>query len=106
MKKKLLSALISILFSLALLSGIDALHQFAFYVLAVMNALAWMATLCVGVNKEVAADLRTYLWITLSSSAFSLYALIFTGHTILAASSFMVAFFILILAFRKPEVAA
>lgn len=106
MKKKLLSALISTLFSLALLSGIDALSQFAFYVLAVMNALAWLAMLCGVVNDEVAANLRTYLWMSLPSSAFSLYALIFTGHTILAASSFLVTFFILILAFRKSEVAA
>lgn len=106
MKKKLLSALISILFSSALLSGIDTLHQFAFYVMAVMNGIAWLAMLCGGVKDEVAANLRTYLWISLPSSAFSLYALIFTGHTVLAASSFMVTFFILILAFRKPEVVA
>jgi len=106
MKKKLLSVFISTLFSLALLSGIDALHQFAFYVLAVMNGLAWLAMLCGGIKDEVAANLRTYIWISLPSSLFSLYALIFTGHTILAASSFLVTFFILLLAFRKPEVAA
>jgi len=106
MKKKLLSALISTLFSLALLSGIDTLHQFAFYVMAVMNGLAWLAMFCGCIKDDVAEGLRTYLWISLPSSAFSLYALIFTGHTILAASSFLVTFFILILALRKPEVVA
>ena len=104
MKKKLLSALISTSFSLALLSGIDSLSQFAFYVLAVMNALAWLVMILGGIKGEVAEGLRTYLWISIPSSAFSLYALIFTGHTILAASSFIVTFFILIIAFRKPEV--
>lgn len=106
MKKNLLSTFISTLFSLALLSGIDTLHQFAFYVMAVMNGLAWLAMLCIGVKDEAAENMRKYLWISLPSSAFSLYALIFTGHTILAASSFLVTFFILLLAFRKPEVAA
>ncbi|WP_223504237.1 hypothetical protein [Pseudomonas sp. GL-RE-29] len=106
MTKKLISALISTMFSFALLSGIDTLHQFAFYVTAVMNGCAWLALFCGSVKDDVAAGLRSYLWISLPSSAFSLYAMIFTGHTVLAASSFMVTFFILILAFKKPEVAA
>lgn len=106
MKKKLISVLISTLLSIALLSGIDSLHQFAFYVMAVMNVLVWLAMFCGAVKGEAAESLRDHLWIGLPSSAFSLYALIFTGHTVLAASSFMVTFFILILAFRKPEVAA
>jgi uncharacterized membrane protein len=106
MKSKFISALISTLFSLALLSGIDPLHQFAFYVTLVMNVIAWLALFCGAVKGEVADKLRKSPWVGMASTAFSLYALIFTGHAILAASSFMVTFFILLIAFRKPEVAA
>ena len=106
MIKKIISALISVSLSAALLSRIDSLHQFAFYVMCVMNGIAWLALLCGAVKEEAAAEVRSRLWISLPSSAFSLYAMIATDHTVLAAASFMVTFFILTMAFRKPEVAA
>ncbi|MGY2183297.1 hypothetical protein [Pseudomonas agarici] len=106
MIKKIMGTIIGVALSCALLFGGESLHQFAFYVLCVMNVLAWLALLCGVVKDEVAAQLRSRLWISLPSSAFSLYAMIATGHTILAAASFMATFFILTLAFRNPEVAA
>lgn len=106
MKKKFISVLISVLFAAALLSGIETLHQFAFYVMAAMNAFAWLALFCGTVKGEVAQELRSGLWLSIPSSLIGLCALVFTGHTILAASSFMCQFFIMVLAFRKPEVTA
>ncbi|WP_434706904.1 hypothetical protein J3Q07_08305 [Pseudomonas sp. D4-18] len=106
MIKKIIGTIISVALSCALLFGDESLHQFAFYVLCVMSGLCWMALLSGGVKDDVAAQMRSRLWVSLPSSAFSLYAMIATGHTILAAASFMVTFLILVIAFRKPEVAA
>lgn len=106
MIKKIVGTVISVLLSCGLLLGGESLHQFAFYVMCGMTGIAWLCLFCGAVKDEAAAEIRARLWISLPSSAFSLYAMIFTGHTALAASSFMATFFILILAFRKPEVVA
>lgn len=106
MIKKIMGTIIGVALSCSLLFGGESLHQFALYVLCVMNGLAWLVLLCGGIKDEVTAGLRSRLWISLPSSALSLYAMIATGHTILATSSFMATLFILTVAFRKPEVAA
>ncbi len=104
MKNKIISNVMSILFSVALLSGVQALQDFAFYVLCVMNALAWVALFCGIIKDEVAKELRSKLWLSIPSSAFQLYAMIVSGHPILAASSFLVSFFIMTMAFKKEPV--
>ncbi|WP_122593253.1 hypothetical protein [Pseudomonas viridiflava] len=106
MTKKIISTLISVSLALALLFGQGSLHHFAFYVMCVMTVLAWLALFTGCVNAETAVEIRSKLWISVPSSLFSLYAMIATNHAVLAASSFLVTMFILILAFRKPEVAA
>lgn len=106
MIKKIIGTAISVSLSCGLLFGGESLQQFAFYVMCGMSGIAWLCLFCGAVKEEAAAEIRSRLWISLPSSAFSLYAMIATGHTILAAASFMATFFILILAFRKPEVAA
>lgn len=106
MIKKIIGAVISVSLSCSLLLGGESLHQFAFYVMCMTTGICWLALLCGAIADETAADVRSRLWISLPSSAFSLYAMIATGHTILAAASFMGTFFIITLAFRKPEVAA
>lgn len=106
MIKKIISTVISVALSCGLLFGGESLHQFAFYVMCVMSGLAWLALVCGAVKDEAAAEIRSRIWIGIPSSAFSLYAVISTGHTILAVSSFMATFFILTLAFRKSEVTA
>ncbi|WP_282372925.1 hypothetical protein [Pseudomonas sp. PS02290] len=104
MKTKLISASVSLAFSLALLSGIYELHQFAFYVTLVMNVIAWALLLAGQVKDEVASNIRRYPWISLPFSILSLYALIFTGHTVLAASSFMLTSLLLAVSFAKQAV--
>ncbi len=105
MKKTMISVVISLLFSAALLSGIDPLEQFAFYVNLVMNVLAWIFLLLVGTKDEIAAGVRRHAWVKAISSTIALYALVFSGHPVLAASSFMVQFFILLIAFQKKAAA-
>jgi len=106
MIKKIIGTVISVSLSCGLLLGGEALSQFAFYVMCGMTGIAWLCLFCGAVKDEAAAEIRSRLWISVPSSAFSLYAMIATGHTVLAAFSFMGTFFILTLAFRKPEVAA
>ncbi|MDR6579995.1 hypothetical protein [Pseudomonas extremaustralis] len=106
MIKKVIGTVISVSLSCSLLLGSESLQQFAFYVMCGMTGIAWLCLFCGAVKDEAAAEIRSRLWISAPSSAFSLYAMISTGHTILAAASFMGTFFILTLAFRKPEVTA
>jgi len=106
MIKKIIGTVISVSISFGLLLGSESLHQFAFYVMSGMTGIAWLCLFCGAVKGEAAAEIRSRLWISVPSSAFSLYSMIATGHAILAAASFMATFFILTLAFRKPEIAA
>lgn len=106
MKIKMISALLSLLFSLALLSGIYELHQFAFYVSLVMNIIGWVLLVSGQVKDEIAASMRSQPWISLPLCALSLYALIFTGHTLLATSSFVLTMFMLAVAYAPKQEAA
>lgn len=86
--KTAIAVAISVCLSLALLSGIESLHKFAFYVCFVMNGLAWLGLL-VGLDEDTKASIRKTTLIKTASTAFSLYSLISTGHPMLAASSFV-----------------
>ncbi|WP_448679996.1 hypothetical protein [Pseudomonas nicosulfuronedens] len=97
----IISIVISLALSLSLISGIAQLSQFAFYVCAALNVLSWSGVLTGQVKGEVAEKIRDRVWVSIPASVFSLYALIFSGHPLLAASSFMVQAFILCFAFSK-----
>jgi hypothetical protein len=101
MKNALISILISTALSLCLLFGDELVAEFAFYVCAAMNFLSWSGVLLGVMDKEVAARIRRNFWLVLPSGIFAVYALIQSGHTFLAASSFMVQFFIVAAAFKQ-----
>lgn len=103
MKSKLISTSVSLFLSYLLVFGSESMHQFAFYVTVVMNVLAWIILLAGGIKPEVAARIRKWAWISLASTAVSIYALIVSGHPMLAASSFMVSSIVWMLAFKPVE---
>lgn len=96
MIQTLISTAISAIISLSLLFGGAQLHQFAFYVTIAFNVLAWMGVLAGMVTGDAAQRIMQYWWISLSSTGFQLYALIYSGHPMLAASVFLVSFFIVV----------
>lgn len=100
MKKTVIPIVVSVALSLCLLSGVDDLSRFAFYVCIPMNVLVWLGILTGMVKGDVAARIRRTAWVNLPSSIFYVYALVFSGHPILAASSFMAQFLIMVTAFR------
>ncbi|MDT1043484.1 hypothetical protein [Pseudomonas aeruginosa] len=97
----IISIVISLALSFSLISGVVQLSQFAFYVCVIMNVLSWIGMLLGMVKDEVSAGIRRTFWILLLPSIFYVYALIFSGHPMLGASSFMVQFLIVATAFRK-----
>ncbi|MFL1845961.1 hypothetical protein [Pseudomonas aeruginosa] len=97
----IISIVISLALSFSLISGVVQLSQFAFYVCAAANVLSWIVVLTGQVKYDVAEKIRKGVWIIIPASVFYLYALIFSGHPLLAASSFMVQAFILGFAFSK-----
>ncbi|WP_145186022.1 hypothetical protein [Pseudomonas sp. URMO17WK12:I11] len=94
MIQTLISTAISAIISLSLLFGGAQLHRFAFYVVIAFNVMAWAGVLGGLVSGEAAQRIMQYFWLSLVSSCFQLYALIYSGHPTLAASCFMVSFFI------------
>lgn len=104
MKKTLISAAISLALSAALWLGGYA-EQFAVYVLAALNVLAWGGVLCGLVKGEAAQRVRRYYPVSVTSSAVQILSLIATGHPVLAASCFAVSFLIVAFAFGEQEVA-
>lgn len=102
----IISIVISLALSFSLISGVAQLSQFAFYVCMALNGLAWIGVLSGQVKGEIAERIRKKAWINIPASMFSLYALIFSGHPLLAASSFMVQVGILVMAFSKEAKAA
>jgi hypothetical protein len=105
MKSKIIAILISAAISAALLSGIDQLHLFAFYVSAVMNVLGWLVLVAGGV-KKAAEKTKKYWWMGIPTTALSLYALIFTSHPMLAASSFILSVIVIAVVHGNQKVAA
>lgn len=104
MIQTLISTAISAIISLSLLSGGAQLHQFAFYVVMAFNALAWMGVLGGMVTGDAAQRIMQYWWISLASTGFQLYALIYSGHPMLAASCFLVSFSIVAAAAKATGV--
>ncbi len=94
MIQTLISTGISTIISLSLLCGGAQLHRFAFCVTVAFNVMAWAGVLGGVVTGEAALRIMQYFWLSLASSCFQLYALIYSGHPMLAASCFLVSFFI------------
>lgn len=103
--KRLITTLVSISLSLALLLGGSA-HQFAFYVMLMMNILAWLAFMVGSFTPEVKHQIRSDAWINTPLSALSLFALITTDHPVLAASSFILTALILVRVYQRDSEAA
>lgn len=104
MIQTLISAAISAIISLSLLFGGTHLHQFAFYVTVVFNLMAWIGVLSGVPDGDSAARIMQYFWLSLASSCFQLYALIRSGHPMLAASCFLVSLFIVLSAAKATGV--
>ncbi|MBZ3665980.1 hypothetical protein [Pseudomonas monteilii] len=104
MIQTLISTAISAVISLSLLFGGTQLHQFAFYVTVVFNGIAWLGVLSGAVAGEAAARIMQYWWISLPSTGFQLYALIYSDHPMLAASCFMASFMIVVVAAKSTGV--
>lgn len=98
MIQTLISAGISAIISLSLLFGGTQLHRFAFYVTVAFNVMAWAGVLSGAITGDAAVRIMHYFWLSLVSSCFQLYALIYSGHPMLAASCFLVSFFIVLAA--------
>lgn len=101
MKKQIITTAISLAMSACLYFGGDQLHAFAFYVLVVFSALAWIAVLTVGVKEDAAKRVRDGVWVSGASTVVQLSAMIATGHPILAASSFVCSALIVGAAFKE-----
>ncbi|HWH86329.1 MAG TPA: hypothetical protein VNV36_06100 [Pseudomonas sp.] len=106
MKGKAVVSLVSILLSVALLYSNASVHQFAFYVVLVLNIIAWVFALLGGISDLAAANIRKGFWVTLGTAGFSIVALIITGHLALAASVSALQALCWILAFNQTEVKA
>lgn len=103
MKQKLISAWISLVLSLCLLLGPAPAQDFAFYVLMVMTVLAWIGVLSGLIKGDVATKLLNHAWISVLSTGMQVYALIVSGHPALAASCFLVSFFMVIAAIKETK---
>lgn len=103
MKSTIVSTTISVALSLCLLFGTYTAATFAYYVLIFFTCLSWVGIFCGVIKGEAAARIRQHCWISGLSTAFQLYALIVTDHPFLAASYFIVSFFIVALAFGAKE---
>jgi len=97
----IISIVINLVLSFSLISGVAQLSQFAFYVCVACNVLSWIGVLTGQVKGDLAERMRKRVWVSIPISIFSLYALIFSGHPLLAASSFVVQAFIVGFAFSK-----
>ncbi|SEI23679.1 hypothetical protein [Pseudomonas asplenii] len=106
MIQPLISTAISAIVSLSLLFGGAQLHQFAFYVVVLFNITAWMGVLGGLVTGDAAQRIMQYWWISVPSTCFQLYALIYSDHPMLAASCFLVSFFIVAAAAKTTGVLA
>ncbi len=104
MIQALISTAISAVISFSLLFGGAQLHRFAFYVTVAFNVVAWAGVLGGVVAGDAAQRIMQYFWLSLASSCFQLYALIYSGHPMLAASCVVVSFFIVAAAARATGV--
>lgn len=101
--KHVFADLLSVGLSAALVFGSGALQDFAYYVLLVFVSLGWLGLLCGGVKGEVAETIRDRVWWSGFLSVVQISALIFAGHSVLAAFSLVLSMLIVASAFKEQE---
>nr|DAL36353.1 MAG TPA_asm: hypothetical protein [Caudoviricetes sp.] len=90
---KILSTAISLAIIGCLLFGNDQAQQFAYYSYLVITVLGWIAVFCGVLTYEFVREEMKYLWLSIPLSVMTIYALIVTDHTALAASALVFALF-------------
>lgn len=90
---KILSTAINLCIIGCLLFGNEQAQQFAYYSYLVISVLAWIAVLCGCMTYEFVREEMKYLWLSIPLSVMTIYALIVTDHTALAASALVFALF-------------
>ena len=106
MRKTIVSFVLGLALSGLLYFGQGAMHDFAFYVMVVFNVFAWLGVLTGVIRDEIAARIRRTVWLQGAGTAVQLWAVVETGHPVLAASSFIVSFLIVCTAFGDKKEAA
>lgn len=96
-----MSAAISTAISLALLFGNPTLSAAASCVIWVTIFLGLSALLMGLVEDKDRIKMKRHWWISFASSAFALYAIIETGHSILAAAYFVTTAAIILVVFKE-----
>ncbi|RXX45953.1 hypothetical protein DD604_22545 [Enterobacter cloacae] len=90
---KILSTAISLTIIGCLLFGNEQAQQFAYYSYLVITVLGWIAVLCGCMTYEFVREEMKFLWLSIPLSVMTIYALIVTDHTALAASALVFALF-------------
>ncbi|HCM9116236.1 TPA: hypothetical protein N5L05_004440 [Enterobacter hormaechei subsp. steigerwaltii] len=90
---KILSTAISLAIIGCLLFGNEQAQQFAYYSYLVITVLGWIAVLFGVLTYEFVREEMKYLWLSIPLSVMTIYALIVTDHTALAASALVFALF-------------
>tara|TARA_R100001377_G_scaffold81689_1_gene61364 strand:- start:413 stop:733 length:321 start_codon:yes stop_codon:yes gene_type:complete len=103
---KVLSFVLGLLVTACLYFGQGAAHQFAFYIMVFFNVSAWVLILAGQVKGDTARAVRSGAWYQAIGSALQIYAMVVTGHPVLAASSFCASFLIAAYAFNTTREAA
>lgn len=75
--------------------GNEQAQQFAYYSYLVITVLGWIAVLCGCMTYEFVREEMKFLWLSIPLSVMTIYALIVTDHTALAASALVFALFLL-----------
>ncbi|HAS1203948.1 TPA: hypothetical protein I3821_004034 [Enterobacter cloacae] len=100
---KILSTAISLAIIGCLLFGNQQAQQFAYYSYLVISVLAWIGVFCGGLTYEFVIEEMKWLWLSIPLSVMTIYALIVTDHTALAASTLVYALFFAGAAKNKPK---
>ena len=98
MKQKIIAWAISVAISATLIMGSESAQQFAYYVCLIFNVMGWL-TFWAATNKETAQKLTSTLYISIPMAGLQVYALVFSGSPLLAASVTVCSLFIIALAF-------
>lgn len=88
---RILSTLISLTIIGCLLFGSEAAQQFAYYAYLIIAIVAWVGFLGGGMTSDVVREEMRFLWLSIPTTALTIYALVTTNHTFLAASALVFA---------------
>ena len=99
--KTVLTTIFSVALSSLVLFGQGPWHLFAFYVVTTLTVLCWVAVLALGIDKTVMSGTDKTIWISIPCTAYQLYALVSTGHQVVAAASCIASLLILLQVFSQ-----